>query len=146
MSPEQVRVDSFLLADAAEAFKGKLYIHGGGWNFLNLSGPNATVRAMAIAGRIIVPWQEANREHAFLIYLEHPRWGDPSENHPLFRILLKPQEFPSVDNALETATPFTFDLSGSSFPEPGEYAFVMRHNGKELTRIRFQVNFSADSS
>jgi hypothetical protein len=139
--PEQIRVDSFLLAEGAEAFNGKLYIHGGGWNYLNLEGPSAGAKSMALAGRIIVPWTEAGRELAFLVYLENPKWGLAPEDSSLFRILLKPQPQSNSAMAMETATPFAFNLSGSTFPESGEYAFIIKLDGEELARTRFQVNF-----
>jgi hypothetical protein len=49
---------TMLLADAAQAVEGKLYILGGGWS---ITGPGPA--AMAIAIKIEVPWTEANRPH-----------------------------------------------------------------------------------
>lgn len=47
-----------MLADFAQAVNGKLYIMGGGWSILGAQG-NPT----AIAIKIEVPWNEANRKH-----------------------------------------------------------------------------------
>src|SRR3989304_5729195 len=47
---------TMLLADAAQAIGGKLYILGGGWS---VTGPHPT--AAAIAPQIEGPWDEANR-------------------------------------------------------------------------------------
>jgi|SRR3990172_5331033 len=55
---------TMLLADAAQAIGGKLYILGGGWS---ITGPKPT--ASAIALKIEVPWDEANRPHALLLEL-----------------------------------------------------------------------------
>ncbi|MGH2358075.1 MAG: DUF6941 family protein [Actinomycetota bacterium] len=49
-----------LLADAAQAAEGKLYILGGGWS---LTGPQPTPGAIAI--KFEVPWAEANRVHVW---------------------------------------------------------------------------------
>ena len=49
---------TMLLADAAQAVEGKLYILGGGWS---ITGPGPA--AMAIAIKIEVQWTEANRLH-----------------------------------------------------------------------------------
>lgn len=49
---------TMLLCDYAEAVGGKLYIMGGGWS---ISPPG--LRNMALAIRILVPWDEANIEH-----------------------------------------------------------------------------------
>jgi hypothetical protein len=52
-----VRV-TIMLADAAQAAEGKLYILGGGWS---VTGPEPV--PMAIALKFEVPWDQANRPH-----------------------------------------------------------------------------------
>lgn len=47
-----------LLADSAQAVGGKLYILGGGWSITTAPTPPS-----AIAIKIDVPWEEANRRH-----------------------------------------------------------------------------------
>lgn len=49
---------TMLLAEAAQAVEGKLYILGGGWSII---GPDPA--PMAIAIKIEVPWDQANRRH-----------------------------------------------------------------------------------
>jgi hypothetical protein len=49
---------TMLLADAAQAVGGKLYILGGGWSLI---GPDPT--PMAIAIKVEVPWIAANQKH-----------------------------------------------------------------------------------
>jgi len=53
-----------LLADSAQAVEGKLYILGGGWS---ISGPEPS--PMAIAIKIEVPWDEANKRHSLKLAL-----------------------------------------------------------------------------
>ncbi len=53
-----------LLADSAQAIDGKLYILGGGWSII---GPDPTPFAIAI--KIEVPWDEANKRHKFELRL-----------------------------------------------------------------------------
>jgi len=53
-----------LLADAAQAVNGKLYILGGGWS---ITGPDPAPSAIAL--KIDVPWDEANRRHRFHLAL-----------------------------------------------------------------------------
>lgn len=55
---------TLLLADAAQAVNGKLYILGGGWSII---GPDPTPSAIAI--KIDVPWDEANRRHSLQLTL-----------------------------------------------------------------------------
>jgi hypothetical protein len=49
---------TIMLADAAEAVNGKLYVLGGGWS---MTGPDPAPMALAI--KIEVPWDQTNREH-----------------------------------------------------------------------------------
>lgn len=53
-----------LLADAAEAVNGKLYILGGGWS---ITGPAPVPFALAI--KIDVPWDRANEQHILKVSL-----------------------------------------------------------------------------
>jgi hypothetical protein len=55
---------TILLADAAEAVNGKLYILGGGWS---VTGPGPVPSALAI--KIEVPWDQANQRHDLQITL-----------------------------------------------------------------------------
>jgi hypothetical protein len=49
---------TILLADAAQAAEGKLYVLGGGWS---ITGPDPSPMALAI--KIEVPWDQANHPH-----------------------------------------------------------------------------------
>jgi hypothetical protein len=58
-----VRV-TLMLADSAQEVGGKLYILGGGWS---VTGP--VVPPSAVAVKIDVPWDEANRAHSWVLRL-----------------------------------------------------------------------------
>ncbi len=60
---ETMRV-TILLADAVQAVNGKLYILGGGWS---VTGPDPSPSAIAL--KIDVPWDEANKRHKFQLVL-----------------------------------------------------------------------------
>ena len=53
-----------MLADAAQAVEGKLYILGGGWS---VTGPQPV--PMAIALKVDVPWDQANTQHRWRLEL-----------------------------------------------------------------------------
>jgi len=53
-----------MLADAAQATGGKLYILGGGWS---VTGPGPTPYALAL--KIEVPWDETNKRHTLMLRL-----------------------------------------------------------------------------
>jgi hypothetical protein len=55
---------TMMLADAAQAVGGKLYILGGGWS---VTGPEPTPSAIAI--KIEVPWDEGNKRHSLTLSL-----------------------------------------------------------------------------
>jgi len=55
---------TLLLADAAQAVNGKLYVLGGGWS---ITGPQPT--PMALAVKIEVPWDRANIKHVWRLEL-----------------------------------------------------------------------------
>lgn len=133
-----MRVDSFYLADRAQVIDGKLYVLGGGWNYLNLSGPDAQVEFMALVGRVLVPFESAENEIDLYIRLEH---AEAAVDGPQFRLLLRPGRTAQQRRSVETATPFVIDVLGLNFPWEGEYAFVMHHDGIEVARTRFQVNY-----
>ena len=55
---------TMLLADAAQAAEGKLYILGGGWS---VTGPAPTPSAVALY--IQIPWDQTNVKHHFRLDL-----------------------------------------------------------------------------
>lgn len=136
-----IRVDSFLLADSAQVVGEKLYVLGGGWNYLNLEGPAHQVELFAIVGRVLIGIQEGDLEIPLEIHLEHPEHPEIMLGGPKFRLLLRSKELPEQRRSIETATPFVIEVFGLSFPTPGEYAFVISFEGEELARTRFVVRF-----
>lgn len=55
---------TILLADAAQAIGGKLYILGGGWSLI---GPDPTPSAVAV--KLEVPWDRANHRYQLMLQL-----------------------------------------------------------------------------
>ena len=53
-----------LLADAAQAVDGKLYVLGGGWS---VCGPDPVPMALAI--KLEIPWDQANVRHSWRLTL-----------------------------------------------------------------------------
>jgi len=53
-----------LLADSAQVVNGKMYVLGGGWNQI---GPKPS--AMAVVIRFVVPWDETNKKHQWVLRL-----------------------------------------------------------------------------
>jgi hypothetical protein len=43
---------------------------------------------------------------------------------------MQAQERPESPASIDTATPLIFDLPGIGFKQPGEFAFIVSHEGK----------------
>ncbi len=141
MLPSAIRVDSFFLADNAQVVGEKLYVLGGGWNYLDLKSPAHQVELFALVGRVLVPMQDGDFEIPLEIHLEHPQHPEIMLGGPRFRLLLRSKTLPVQRRSVETATPFVIEVFGLSFSTPGEYAFVVRYGEEELARSRFEVRF-----
>src|SRR5215213_3704668 len=84
-----------MLADAAQAVEGKLYILGGGWS---VTGPEPA--ASAIAAYIQVPWDRTNVEHRFAFELMD------SDGHPVAAETSEGDEEPvTIEGAIEVGRP-----------------------------------------
>jgi hypothetical protein len=82
---------TLLLADFAQVSGGKLYITGGGWNFI---GPK--VGPTALGALIQVPWDEANQKHRWKLELV----DDDG------KLVLRPDQKPiSVEGEFEVGRP-----------------------------------------
>src|SRR5438876_10546107 len=62
---------TMMLADAAQAVNGKIYIMGGGWSVMR---PEPTPYAIAL--KVEVPWDETNKLHTLVLRL-HDDDGRP---------------------------------------------------------------------
>jgi hypothetical protein len=132
---------TILLADAAQAVQGKLYILGGAWSITG-SGPIT----MALAINIEVPWTEANTLHQLrialfdedgqIVYIPTPTGDQPFEFHIPFEV--------GRPAGLRPGTPLTFALALNLAPfllQPdSRYVWRCFVNGE--TDDAWQVSFS----
>jgi hypothetical protein len=75
--PDRPRIDSFMVADHAEAINGKLYIMGGGFDTIGAPGFPHFVR-FSMAAVLRVPWHDTNRRlgiEAWTEDVERNRFG-----------------------------------------------------------------------
>ena len=132
---------TMLLADAAQAVDGKLYILGGGWSII---GPAPS--AMAIAIKIDVPWTEANITHRLRLALfdedEQPfrvptdTGEQPFELHSTFEVGRPP--------GLRPGTPLDLALAINLLPLPlrSNSRYVWRCFINDETEEGWQASFS----
>lgn len=131
---------TLLLADFAQVAEGKLYISGGGWNFV---GPKVGPSALAVL--VEVPWNEANQKH---------RWRLELLDEDAKPALIPPDQQPlSIDGEFEVGrppghpqgTPLNVPLAINLGPlplSPGlRYVWVLHIDGtnEEHWRVAFNV-------
>jgi len=130
------RVDCFLLADAAQALAGKLYVLGGGWDRLVFTHFPAVV-TFDIAVRVVIPWTETNRPLRFELHLENED-GQRLLNAPALTEISIGRP-PELREGSEQTVPLVVKLAGTPIPRPGRYVFTMRHDGEEVARTAFEA-------
>jgi hypothetical protein len=129
---------TMMLADAAQVSDNKLYILGGGWSIAHGANP------MALAIKIGVPWDQANRSHSWSIELlsedgQPVTIADPNGERPLriegkFEVGRPP--------GLKPGTPLDVPLAMSIGPlplPPGRYIWrlVIDDRSDEAWQIAF---------
>lgn len=132
---------TMLLADAVQAVNGKLYVLGGGWSII---GPEPTPSAIAM--KVEVPWDEANKKHRFRLALidadGHPVTAPtPSGDRPVEIA----GEFEAGRPAgLKAGTPLDVVVALNIGPLPlqADSRYVWRCWIDEQTREDWEVGFS----
>ena len=137
---------TLLLADAAQAVEGKLYVLGAGWS---VTGPQPA--PMAIALKLDVPWDQANSRHRWRLELVDAD-GEPvtlNEGGPIFI----EQEFevgrpPGVKPG--TALDYVVAMNITPLPlEPGrQYAWTLTidGDGRDDWRLPFSTRPAAPAA
>ena len=130
-----------LLADAAQAAAGKLYVLGGGWS---VCGPDPT--AMALAIKIEVPWDRANQKHQCQIELldadgqavtlETPEGPRPVQMSADFEVGRPPGLKPGTPIDL----PLAINVGPMPIPPGGRYEWRLTIDGE--TQDDWRVVFS----
>jgi hypothetical protein len=132
---------TMMLADAAQAVGGKLYILGGGWS---ITSPDGIPSAIAL--KIEVPWDEANRQHRFSLTLVNadgqpvqiktPEGEKPIELHGNLEVGRPAGLTPGTP--LDSVAAFNF----GPIPLPPGGRYVWRLTIDDRTEENWQVAFS----
>lgn len=140
---------TMLLADAAQAAEGKLYVLGGGWS---ITGPAPT--PMAIAIKIDLPWDRANMKHHWRLELldldERPVTvptgrSDDREREPVF---VEGELEVGRPPGLKAGTPLDIPLAINIGPlplDPGRQ-FQWRFSFREFKDVDWRVQFATRPS
>jgi len=133
-------VDYLLLADAAAALQGKLYVHGAGWDTIWGAQFPVVHPLIAVALRLRVPWANTNQPYDLTIdvldedgvsILPAPT-GPPKVTINVGR---PPQAPPGSDQVV----PLALNLQNLEFAHAGSYAVVLRINDSDAARSPFTV-------
>lgn len=129
-----VRVTTSLLADAATACDGKLYVHGGGWDVLNTANVPFT-QAMAIVLMIDLEPSEV-AEHKFEISLVDDG-GAPLGVGATGRIV--PGDQSGLVSEARARLPLAIPFQGVMFSRAGIYRFQISIDEQVIHSVEFAV-------
>jgi len=130
---------TMLLADAAQVSEGKLYILGAGWSI------SRGINPMAVAIKIEVPWDEANKPHNWILELvseDNSAVSLSDPQGPPQSIRVEGDLEVGHPPALKPGTPLDVPLALSVGPlplPPGRYLWRFSIDGE--TREDWQVPF-----
>jgi len=138
---DAIRVECFMTCDGAQESNGKLYVLGGGWDTLLAETFPATRNQMALAIRLAVPWQEANRPLLFRVELR-----DDDERN----ILTSPLEGtvtlgrpPQAHPADRLPVVMAFTLQQITFPNHGAYTFHLLIDDRVVARCGLRARVTS---
>ncbi len=129
-----MEVEFLILADAAEAVNGKLYMLGGGWDVLTINRPLPYQQPFAIAAGLLVPWNATNQRHDVEVEIQ----TDDGE----VAVKMAGQLELGRPPGLPTGHPQRVVLTFSGFMNiaaPGTFAIVAKIQGQESKRVSFRV-------
>lgn len=132
-------VDYMVLADAATAAEGKLYIHGAGWDTIFAASFPYQLPQISVAIRVRVPWNETNQAHKIeLDVLDQDGVSIVPEDRLLKGDLSagRPLQLPQGEDQTFS---FVINLAGLQFDKPGNYIVVFRLDEQEVARSPFRI-------
>ncbi len=133
-------IDYLVIADAAVAAGGKLYIHGAGWDTLWALSFPMQYPQLAVALRLRVPWSDTNQPH--MLEVDVIDADGNSIIKPPFGPLRTPVNSgrpPTLPVGEDQVAPLTVTIAGITFPGPGTYVVVARIDDNERARSPFRV-------
>lgn len=119
---------TMMLADAAQAVDGKLYILGGGWS---ITGPAPTPHALAMI--IQTPWDLANRKHQFeleLVDADGHAFVDDAGNPVALNGEFEPGRPPGLKPGAWLETNMAINVPPLKFNPNSSYEWRLRVNGE----------------
>lgn len=122
---------AFFVADHAAVENGRLYVNGGLWTSWALPAFPTPVPPFSLVVVVRVPWGAYERDHSFEVGVENLRGPSlPFQIAGKFRAEIAP----GVREGDPAVIPMAFVVEGMLVERPGDYAFVLRVEGREIDR------------
>ncbi len=133
-------IEYVVVADHAEAFNGKLYLHGAGWTDITQPiGPGGQpgIVHIGMAVSILVGWNETNRRFPLTLTIVHEDGGELAKVNAQLEAGRPPGSTPGAD--LRNLLALGAELQ---FPKPGNYELRAELGGKQRS-VAFRVHQNA---
>lgn len=129
-----MELEWLVLADAAQVVGGKLYLLGGGWDFLMVNSGFPAPQHCAVAAAFRVPWNETNQRHHVDIRIE----DDDGQELVSVGGEVEVGRPPGIPVGHEQRVQLAVDLT-IEFQKPGGYVIIARVEGREMRRVPFTI-------
>ena len=130
-------IDFVVIADAAVAANGKLYIHGAGWDALYGTSFPLTY-TFAVALRLRVPYHDTNQQHQVTMDIQDQDGQSILPSGPVGGGMIAGRP-PQLEAGADQVICLAITLGGLVFPGPGTYALQTLVDGTERNRQTFFV-------
>jgi len=136
-----IQVDYLVLADAVATAEGKQYIHGAGWDTIMAANFPVTHHALAVAGRLRVPWTDTNHPIRLQVDVVDADGQSlmPRPPGPLAATITVGRP-PNLAPGQDQVYPFSFEILDLRFERPGTYVVVVILEGSSDVRAPFHVD------
>jgi len=129
-----MEVEFLILADAAQAVGGKLYMLGGGWDVLTINTGFPSQHPFAIGLGLSVPWNETNQRHSITVEIT----DEDGQQAALMTGQLEVGRPPGLPAG--QAQRVVIALNGVlGIEKPGNFVIVAKVEDQEAQRIQFRI-------
>jgi len=133
-----MKADYMVLADAASAAEGKLYLHGAGWDEIVTSEFPATLTG-GLGILLRIPWGETNEPHNIELDLQDADGQSVLPPPGAFRGSVNVGRSAQLEAGSDQVVPIAIALNGTKIERPGRYVITLQLDGHEASRASFRV-------
>ena len=129
-----MEVEFLILADAAQAIGGKLYMLGGGWDVMTINSGFPAQHPFAIGLGLSVPWNETNQRHNLTVEVLDEDGHEAAKMTGQLEVG-RPPGLP-----MGQAQRVVVALNGVlGVEKPGNFVIVAKVEDQEAKRIQFRI-------